>query len=96
MYETFTVSGQEFCKRTDPRTKTPCISSIHPYDETEYHWARREPIKSDLRTWHIYRNGERVTTLFVSRHNLHEEITVAEKLLELDKKAKLHRTGGIY
>ena len=36
---TFTVDRQRFGIETDPHTGTPYIHSIHPYDETEYHWA---------------------------------------------------------
>ena len=40
---TFTVDRQRFGIETDPRTGTPYVHSIHPYDETEYHWARKSP-----------------------------------------------------
>ena len=48
-----TVDRQRFGIKTDPRTGTPCISSIHPYDETEYHWA----LKSPAGMWKVYRRG---------------------------------------
>ena len=30
--QTITVDRQRFGIKTDPRTGTPCVSSIHPYD----------------------------------------------------------------
>ena len=41
MDTTYTVDRQRFRARIDPRTNTIAVSSIHPYDETEYHWARQ-------------------------------------------------------
>ena len=91
-----TVGHQRFGIKTDPRTGTPCISSIHPYDETEYHWARREPLKSGLREWRVYRCGKRVCTIWLEGTPLNEEELVARKLLNLDADAHLTRTGGIW
>ena len=39
--KTITVDRQRFGIKTDPRTGTPCVSSIHPYDETEYQTSSR-------------------------------------------------------
>ena len=94
--KTITVDRQRFGIQTDHRTGTPCISSIHPYDETEYHWARREPLKSGLREWRVYRNGKRVCTIWLQGTPLNEEELVARKLLNLDREANLTRTGGIW
>ena len=55
--KTITVDRQRFGIKTDPRTGTPCVSSIHPYDETEYHWA----LKSPAGMWKVYRRGKLVT-----------------------------------
>ena len=41
MNDTFTIGRQRFSCGIDPRTGTLCIQSIHPYDETNYHWARQ-------------------------------------------------------
>ena len=94
--KTITIDRQRFGIQTDRRTGTPCISSIHPYDETEYHWARREPLKSGLREWRVYRNGKRVCTIWLQGTPLDEEEQVARKLLNLDAEAHLTRTGGIW
>lgn len=40
-YTTFYLGAQQFSSQIDPRIGTVCIHSIHPYDETEYHWARQ-------------------------------------------------------
>ena len=91
-----TVDRQRFGIKTDPRTGTPCISSIHPYDETEYHWARREPLKSGTREWRVYRCGKRVCSIWLEGTPFDEEETIARKLLNLDAEAHLTRTGGIW
>ena len=91
-----TVDRQRFGIKTDPRTGTPCVSSIHPYDETEYHWARREALKSSTREWRVYRCGKRVCTIWLDSAQLDEEEQVAQKLLNLDAEAHLIRTGGIW
>lgn len=36
------------------------VSSIHPYDETEYHWARKSAGKN---FWRIIREGRHVSTI---------------------------------
>ena len=54
---TFTVDRQRFGIETDPRTGTPYVHSIHPYDETEYHWARISPAGM----WKVYRRGKLIT-----------------------------------
>ena len=94
--KTITVDRQRFGIKTDPRTGTPCVSSIHPYDETEYHWARREPLKSGTREWRVYRCGKRVCSIWLEGTPFDEEEIVARKLLNLDEKAHLTRTGGIW
>ncbi len=93
---TFTVGKQQFFRRIDQRTGTPSITSIHPYDETKYHWARREPLKSGLREWRVYRDGKRVCSIWFEGTPLNEDELVAGKLLNLDAQAQLHRTGGIW
>ena len=37
-----TVGRMKYSIHEGPKYGT-CISSIHPYDETEYHWAHRRP-----------------------------------------------------
>ena len=71
-----------------------CISSIHPYDETEYHWAHRRPGE---RYWFVYLGRE------IKCHLAPESGTtplaveeVARELERLDRQAQLHRTGGIW
>ena len=86
--EIITVDRQRFGIKTDPRTGTPCISSIHPYDETEYHWARQGVTGH---SWFVFRAGKRIATL----GTLTEE-QVAAELLNLDRQAHLTRTGGIW
>ena len=87
---TFTVDRQRFGSEIDPRTGTPYVHSIHPYDETEYHWARKSPAGM----WKVDRRGKLVT-IFGKSLNLEPE-QVAARLLNLDRQAHLTRTGGIW
>ena len=73
---TFTVGKQQFFRRIDQRTGTPSITSIHPYDETKYHWARREPLKSGTREWRVYRDGKRICSIWFEGTPLNEEYGV--------------------
>ena len=86
----FTVAKQQFCSQIDPRTGTPYVRSIHPYDETEYHWARKSPAGM----WKVYRSGKQVA-IWGKSLNLTEE-QVAERLLNLDKAEGLKRRGGMW
>lgn len=59
------------------------VTSIHPYDWTDYHWA----LQASKSCWHIYRCGRRVKTI-----QEHIEITpeqVAHCLLVADLEANL-------
>ena len=98
--KTITVGHQRFGIQIDPRTATPCISSIHPYDETEYHWARRDASKSGTPTWKVYWNGRFLYTITVEPHFVNqgqtEEEYVARRLLKADRERGLTRTGGIW
>ncbi len=85
---TFQIGNQSFSSRIDPRTGTPCVQSLHPYDETEYHWAR----KSSAGVWNVYHCGKQVANYPSS---LTEE-QVAARLLNRDREAHLTRTGGIW
>jgi len=88
MNDTFVIGAQRFSCRIDPRTGTLCIQSIHPYDETNYHWARQGVTGH---SWFVFREGKRVATL----GQLTKE-QVAQELLNLDRQAHLHRRGGIW
>ena len=48
-YQTFKVDGQLFSVKTYPNGRT-YVESIHPYDETEYHWARHKGREKDYWT----------------------------------------------
>ena len=88
MYETFTVNRQRFSSQIDQRTGTLCVQSIHPYDETEYHWARQG---ATGHSWFAFRAGKRIATLGTLTRE-----QVAAELLNLDEAAHLTRTGGIW
>ena len=71
------------------------VSSIHPYDETEYHWASKSAGKGH---WCIIRKGHVVSTIgrVVSGSSPLTPEEVAPFLLQADEKARLKRTGGIW
>ena len=87
--EYFMVDRQEFGCAIDDRTGTPYVYSIHPYDETEYHWARKGTGR--IVKWHVFRDGKFVSS--VPNCSVEE---IAERLMDMDSKAGLHRTGGIW
>ena len=71
------------------------VSSIHPYDETEYHWASKSAGSTH---WRILRNGKVVSIMskpIGSTQPLTPE-EIASILLMEDEKAHLTRTGGIW
>ena len=55
---TFEIEGTRF-HLTDRGDGTLQVTSIHPYDETEYHWA----LQASKSCWHICRCGHRVKIL---------------------------------
>lgn len=79
----------EFSSDIDSRTNTIYVHSIHPYDETDYHWARQS---ENGQKWNVYRSGRLVRNF---SGDLSEE-DIAECLLQLDKENNLKRTGGIW
>lgn len=86
--KTFKCNNRTFSVQIDGRTNTPYVSSINPYDMTEYHWARQ--VQNSYR-WEFFRQGRRVETV-VPRCNVHEDelfMQVAEKLCDLDSLANL-------
>ena len=77
MRRSFIVDGTSFTVDIDSRTKTEYVTSHHPYDLQEYHWARRSPKNGN---WVVYRSYETITCY-------EKELTpeeVAEYLLDHD------------
>lgn len=87
MSKPIVVDKQRFLVDISPDTNLPYIVSIHPYDETEYHWARQ--LKNG--NWLVVLNGKWIVILSPMT-----ERDVAAELLALDRKAHLSRTGGIF
>jgi len=84
----FKCNNRTFAVQIDDRTKTPYVSSINPYDMTEYHWARQVP---NSYTWDFFRDG-RVVVNLEPKHDLHGDdlfMRIAEELCELDTLANL-------
>ena len=93
-YRYFKIGFQEFSV-TEYLDGRIYVHSIHPYDETEYHWARHSGDEDDF--WKIYRDGEFVAYSrdYYDGANVTPE-QIAEELLNLDKEAKRERRGGIW
>lgn len=79
---TFQIKGTRFrvTAREDGRLQ---VTSIHPYDETEYHWA----LQVTKSRWHIFREGRLVTTIL--EHSEINSEQIAHCLLRADLEAKL-------
>ena len=87
-----TLMGTQF-RVTETDNGLAMITSIHPYDETEYHWARQVS-KS---TWHIIRNGLRVLPSFECAYtgkDAHSQIEMI--LLQADEDAHLKPIKAIW
>lgn len=68
------------------------LTSIHPYDDTEYHWA----IMRTPTSWDVLRNGRRVTTLRHEHGTTFEAEEAAAQLLNLDAAAHLTPRRAIW
>lgn len=90
-YETFKIDNRKYDlgERNDGGYQ---ITSIHPYDETEYHWALLRAGQSE---WEIWRAGMLCGKLAPKKRQPRSKEQVAAKLYEMDKSANLHRRGGI-
>ena len=61
------------------------VTSIHPYDNTDYHWA----LQASKLVWHIYRSGRRVSTVgHLNGSEISPEV-IAQFLLQADRDAQL-------
>ena len=88
----FQIGRQRF-HVTDRGDGTLQVSGIHPYDETEYHWA----LKSAGRNfWSIIRNGHKVSTIGTFIATKPDETAeplspeqIAYFLIDADQKANL-------
>ena len=98
-YRTFRVKGQIFSAKiyADGRIY---VQSIHPYDETEYHWARKSAGKN---FWRINREGRHVSTIsaFVDKEPDHtaEPLSpqqIAYFLIKADEDAQLKPRPAIW
>lgn len=74
------------------------VSSIHPYDETEYHWARKSP-RSGM--WRIIREGNTVSSVgtFIGNTSVCEPLSpqqIAYFLIKADEDAQLKPRPAIW
>ena len=87
----FEIKGTRF-HVTDRGDGTLQVSSMHPYDETNYHWAQQVS-KS---CWHIYREGYRRSVLCSVDGDEITPEAVAQFLLQSDQDAQLKPRPAIW
>ena len=87
----FQIGRQRF-HVTDRGDGTLQVSSIHPYDETDYHWAQQ----ASKSCWHIYRTGGKRRVLCSIDGDEITPEAVAQYLLQLDQEEQLKPRPAIW
>ena len=87
----FQIGRQRF-HVTDRGDGTLQVSSIHPYDETNYHWAQQ----ASKSCWHIYRTGGKRRVLCSIDGDEITPEAVAQYLLQLDREEQLKPRPAIW
>lgn len=87
----FQIGRQRF-HVTDRGDGTLQVSSIHHYDETEYHWAQQ----ASKSCWHIYRTGGKRRVLCSIDGSEITPEAVAQYLLQLDREEQLKPRPAIW
>ena len=87
----FQIGRQRF-HVTDRGDGTLQVSSIHPYDETEYHWAQQ----ASKSCWHIYRTGGKRRVLCSIDGDEITPEAVAQYLLQFDREEQLKPRPAIW
>lgn len=87
----FTIGRQRF-HVTDRGNGTLQVSSVHPYDETHYHWA----YQASKSCWHIYREGRKVSVVASINGSEITPEMVAQFLLEANSNAQLKPRRAIW
>ena len=87
----FRIGRQRF-HVTDRGDGTLQVSSIHPYDETDYHWAQQ----ASKSCWHIYRTGGKRRVLCSIDGDEITPEAVAQYLLQLDREEQLKPRPAIW
>ena len=87
----FQIGRQRF-HVTDRGDGTLQVSSIHPYDETEYHWSQQ----ASKSCWHIYRTGGKRRVLCSIDGDEITPEAVAQYLLQLDREEQLKPRPAIW
>ena len=87
----FQIGRQRF-HVTDRGDGTLQVSSIHPYDETEYHWAQQ----ASKSCWHIYRTGGKRRVLCSIDGDEITPEAIAQYLLQLDREEQLKPRPAIW
>lgn len=87
----FQIGRQRF-HVTDRGDGTLQVSSIHPYDETEYHWAQQ----ASKSCWHIYRTGGKRRVLCSIDGDEITPEAVAQYLQQLDREEQLKPRPAIW
>lgn len=87
----FQIGRQRF-HVTDRGDDTLQVSGIHPYDDTEYHWAQQ----ASKSCWHIYRTGGKRRVLCSIDGGEITPEAVAQYLLQLDREEQLKPRPAIW
>ena len=87
----FQIGRQRF-HVTDRGDGTLQVSGIHPYDETEYHWAQQ----ASKSCWHIYRTGGKRRVLCSIDGGEITPEAVAQYLLQLDREEQIKPRPAIW
>lgn len=87
----FQIGRQRF-HVTDRGDGTLQVSGIHPYDETEYHWAQQ----ASKSCWHIYRTGGKRRVLCSIDGDEITPEAVAQYLMQLDREEQLEPRPAIW
>lgn len=82
--------GRQLFHVTDRGDGALQVSSIHPYDETDYHWA----YQASKSCWHICREGRKVSVVASMDGSEITPETVAQFLLQADNDARGRRMSG--
>ena len=77
---------------TDRGDGTLQVTSIHPYDETDYHWA----MQASKSAWVIYRAGKKRGVFGSTNGCAVAPESIAEVLLDMDAKAGLKAKRAVW
>lgn len=84
--------GRQHFHVTQRSDGTLHVSSLHPYDETNYHWA----YQASKSCWHICREGKKVSVVASTSGSEITPEMIAQFLLKADSDAHLKPRRAIW